>query len=232
MKNAIVTGASRGLGRAIAERLAGDGYLVWISARNEEELHAVKSEIEAATGSEVSIDAVDFSSKSEVERYAQKLSTEVKEVDVLVNNAGIYIPDHLLGETSELKIQMAVNFEAPYLITQALIPGMVSRGAGSIFNICSIVNNKPRIDAASYTISKHAFYGYHRLLHDTLREKGIKVTALLPASINTSSWDGIDAPLDEFIQPEDLADMISNVLKMSRGTVPSEIEVNCINPNF
>jgi len=232
MKIAIVTGSTKGMGRSIAEKLSSEGYRVWISARNEDALKTAKREIEAETGNEVMIQAIDFSDQVQIENYANEILKACESVDVLVNNVGVYIPDNLKGEDQKLDTQMAVNFYAPYYLTQKLLQKFEEQKSGSIFNICSVVNRQPRVEAASYTISKFAFWGYHKLLHQTLLPLGVKVTGFFPSSINTSSWDGMEAPKEEFVQPEDLADMISTILTMKRGTVPSEIDLVAINPDF
>jgi short-subunit dehydrogenase len=231
MKNAIVTGSSKGLGKAIAEALSEMGYRVWISARKLEELNRTKKEIEAKSGNGVRIHSVDFSQGAQVKTYAEMLLGECETMDVLVNNAGIFIPDSLLEEGA-LDQQMTINFQSAYDLTQALLPRFVKQKAGNIFNVCSVVNRKPRVDAASYTISKFALWGYHKVLHQSMLEHGVKVTAFFPSSINTASWDWIDAPKEDFIQPEDIASLVVNVLGMKRGTVPSEIDLSSINPEF
>lgn len=232
MKNAIVTGSTKGMGRSIAEELSANGYRVWISARNMDDLKAAKAEIEQQTGNEVLIHAIDFSVKNEVEYYADELLKSCATVDVLVNNVGIYMPDNIMDEPMHLEKQMDVNFYAPFYLTQKFLGQFKAQKAGNIFNICSVVNRKPRVDGASYTLSKFAFWGYHKLLHQTLLPLGIKVTGFFPSSINTSSWDGMEAPKDDFVQPEDIAAMISTILAMKRGTVPSEIDLVAINPDF
>lgn len=232
MKNAIITGSTKGVGRAIAERLSAMGYRVWITARNQQDLDAAKAEMEKATGNPVEAHAVDFSNSAEVESYAQAVLKGCERIDVLVNNVGIYIPDALTDETQKIDLQMAVNFKAPYTLTQSLLKRIKEQGSGNIFNMCSVVNRNPRVEGASYTISKFAFYGYHQLLHKTLLPAGIKVTGFFPSSIATSSWDGMDAPFEEFVQPEDIASMVENIIGMRRGTVPSEIDLVAINPDY
>lgn len=232
MKNAIVTGASKGLGRSIAEVLAAKGYRVWISARNADALVEAKATIEAASSGKVEVEIIDFADLEAVRAYAEKLSEACETIDVLVNNVGIYQPDKLTDEQTTFDLQMAVNFHAPYALTQALLPRFEQQKFGHIFNICSVVNRFPRVEAASYTISKFALWGYHKLLHSTLLPMGIKVCAFFPASINTASWDGLEAPKQDFVQPEDMAAMIAAILEMKRGTVPSEIDLASINPDY
>ena len=232
MKNAIITGSTKGMGRSIVEKLTNEGYRVWMTARSLKDLENAKKEIESVSKNQVMIHAVDFSDKKSVEEYAQVILSQCETVDVLVNNVGIYIPDNIMDDAQKLDAQMAVNFYAPYFLTQGLLKKLEAQKAGNIFNICSVVNRKPRVDGASYTISKFAFWGYHKLLHQTLLPLGVKVTGFFPSSINTSSWDGMDAPKNEFVQPEDVAELISTILKMKRGTVPSKIDLVAINPEF
>lgn len=232
MKTAIVTGASRGLGKAIAHALAGDGYDLFLSARSEQSLHALKADLHTIHGVKVRIDAVDFNVEEAVSAYGRRLAEEVGTVDVLVNNLGIFNPDTLEDVETFLDQHMRVNFYGAFHLTQALLKKLENQGHGHIFNVLSVVNHHPRVDAAGYTISKFALFGYHRLLQKSLKPKGIKVTGLFPSSINTSSWDGVDAPKDDFVQPEDIASLIVNVLHMQRGTVVSDIDLRSINPDY
>ncbi|MEX2595984.1 MAG: SDR family oxidoreductase [Salibacteraceae bacterium] len=232
MKNAIITGSSKGLGRAIAEKLSAEGYRVWLTARNASALKAAKEAIEAKTGSPVEIDTIDLADHDQTTRYAKSILERCEHVDVLVNNAGIFVPDQLHRGKTTLTSQMNLNFYAAHTITQALMQKFMDQKSGHIFNICSAVTRKPRAEAASYTISKFALLGYHKVLHQTLLPLNIKVTAFFPGSINTSSWDGMNVPRNEFIQPEDIAEMLSGILKLKSGTVPSEIDLTAINPDY
>lgn len=232
MKNAIVTGSSRGLGKSIAIRLAQEGYHVCISARNEKELKALASYIDRETAGSARWDVLDYSDPSQASAYGQSLLHSLDGIDILVNNVGIYTMDEVIGDMHELDLQLAVNFRSPFELTQNLLGVFKDQGSGSIFNIASVVNRYPRSSAASYSIAKAAFYAYHRLLHQSLKPHGIKVTAFLPASVNTSSWEGIDAPKEGFIQPEDIAALIVTLHAMRAGTVVSEIDVATIHPDY
>lgn len=232
MKNAIVTGSSKGLGRVISEVLAAEGYRVWMTARSTSELEKAKAEIEQKTGGSVLVHSLDFMNTEAVKTYADALLKTCETVDIIVNNAGMFIPDQLDEHPTKLDQHMKMNFEAAYTITQQLLPKMVKAQKGHIFNVCSVVNRNPRVGAASYTISKFALWGYHQLLYKTMLPHGVKVCAFFPSSINTSSWAGADVPFDDFVQPEDIASLIVTILKMKRGTVPSEIDLGSINPKF
>lgn len=232
MKTAIVTGASRGLGKAIAHALAEDGYDLCLSARSAEGLLALRDDLQTTYGVRVRVDAVDFNQEGAVSAYGRQLAAETGAVDVLVNNLGIFTPDTLENVETLLDQHIKVNFYGAFHLTQALLQKFESQGHGHIFNVLSVVNHHARVDAASYTISKFALLGYHRLLQKTLKPKGIKVTGLFPSSINTSSWDGVEAPKGDFVQPEDIASLIVNTLHMKRGTVVSDIDLRSINPDY
>jgi short-subunit dehydrogenase len=121
-KTAIVTGATRGVGRAIALALAANGYELWITARSQDGLMALKAELEGISNIEHHFHALDFSDQNQVLSYTNILTVLVDKIDVLVNNAGIYIPDQLLDEESALEKHMQVNFYAAHTITQSLLP--------------------------------------------------------------------------------------------------------------
>jgi 3-oxoacyl-[acyl-carrier protein] reductase len=232
MKNAIITGSSKGLGKSIATALAEEGYNLWLSARSEKELQGTAAEIKKEHAVDIKTHRVNFGDTEAVSNYAALLAKECPSVDVLVNNVGTYQPDSVEDGLSHLEAQLSINFSSAVAVTQALVPTFIKQKNGHIFTICSVVNRQPRASAASYTISKFALHAYHKVLHSSLLPHWVKVTAFFPSSINTSSWEGSDAPLDDFVQPDDIASLITTILRMKRGTVPSEIDLGSINPAF
>lgn len=231
-KQAVVTGSTRGIGKAVAEMLAASGYGLWLSARKEAELTELQKNIVASNDVSVHISSVDFAQRSQSISYGELLSSQMERVDVLVNNVGIFIPDELTSNTQNLEPHMAVNFHAPYEITQHLLPKFIAQGRGHIFNICSVVSRSPREDAATYTIAKSALYAYTQVLQKTLRKHGVKVTAIFPGSVYTSSWDGVDIDGKQLIQPSDIAETIRTALALSPSALPTEIDVVPLNPRF
>lgn len=230
-KLALVTGASRGLGLEIAKALAAEGYHLLLTASSNKSVLAAAPVFDAFEQITVQWFAVDFSDQKEVTAFAKNLQ-KIDKIDVLVNNAAVYRPDNLLDSGLDFEPQFQINFKAAYCLTQALLPQFQNHKSGHIFNICSVVNKFPRTEAASYTISKFALYGYHQLLKQSLKPYKVKVTAILPSSINTTSWDGITAPKEDFIQPQDIAKMICNTLKLCFGTHVTEIELESIHPDY
>ncbi|MGB0403098.1 MAG: SDR family NAD(P)-dependent oxidoreductase [Salibacteraceae bacterium] len=229
---AIITGATKGIGRAVTMALADAGYDLGLGARNLHELDYLRREIAALYPNvEVITKSADFSQKHETRNFAETFIHHWGEIDVLINNVGSYEEDSL-DTFSETKLDdlMNVNFYSAIRMTQPFIPEFKRRGSGHIINICSVLSKKVRKNAVSYTISKHALYTYTKLLRKDLRKYNIKVTAILPGSTNTSSWDGLDAPIDEFVQPEDVANGIMMALN-SNGMV-EEVEIKPVNPKL
>jgi short-subunit dehydrogenase len=103
---------------------------------------------------------------------------------------------------------------------------------GHIFNICSVAAKNARKDAPSYSISKYALKGLNDVLREEMRQYNVKVTAIYPGSVNTASWDGIDAPVDTFVQPEDVASVVINALQFSSGALAEELVVTPLDTNY
>ena len=142
-----------------------------------------------------------------------------------------------MGSLEETNIEqvnrmLAINFKAAFSITQGLLNVFKSQKSGTIINIGSIVTEQPRKDISAYTISKFALQGYTKVLTDELKDFGIKVTEIIPGSINTSSWDGIEAPKEEFVQTKDLIDATEMILKSSLGANFEQIIVRPTNRNY
>lgn len=229
---AIITGATKGIGRAVTMALAEAGYDLGLGSRNLQELDYLRREIAALYPNvEVITKSADFSQKHETRNFAETFIHHWGEIDVLINNVGSYEED-TLDTFSESKLEdlMNINFYSAIRMTQPFIPEFKKRGGGHIINICSVLSKKVRKNAVSYTISKHALYTYTKLLRKDLRKFNIKVTAILPGSTNTSSWDGLDAPIEDFVQPDDVANGIMMALN-SNGMV-EEVEIKPINPKL
>ena len=144
--------------------------------------------------------------------------------------------DYQVFEQEWLQLQVEkllnVNFKATFNITQAYLNDFKNQQSGSIINIGSIVTEQPRKDIAAYTISKFALQGYTKLLCDELKDFGVKVTEVISGSINTSSWDGIDAPKQDFVQPADIVNTIKMVINSSKGANFEQIIVRPTNRKF
>lgn len=224
---ALITGATKGIGRAIAHRLAQEGYDLALVARSMIGLKELKTALESEfEGIEVITQSVDLSKKFEVGVAVQSVQNHWKRIDVLVNNAGLYAEGSLFDEEDgRLEAMMKTNVYSAYALIRGLVPAMIEAKQGYVFNICSVLSKEPRREAASYTLSKFALLGLSKTLAAEVRDHGVKVTAILPGSTNTPSWDGLEVPRERFVQPEDVAELLAQTLKLSGGAWLEEITV-------
>ena len=225
--NAIVTGATKGMGRAIVMELAANNYNTTFCARDEKQVQALLDELRKNYpllqffGMQADMEA-----SSDVSEFAEFAARSLGHVDVLINNAGLYIPSELMNEDERcLERQMQVNVFAPHFLSKFFAAKMIDHGRGHIINICSIASLEPVTRAGSYSISKTALLGLTKALREELRPAGVKVTAVLPGSTLTDSWSGTDLPSDWFILSQDIAKSIINCLQMSSGANIDEIVI-------
>jgi len=224
---AVLTGASRGIGRALALALARDGYQLAVCSRSEDKLAELKAEISKVyPDAVVHTQACDVAERKDLDRFAAQVLQVTDQVDVLVNNAGVFIMGNILGEEEgRLEQMLATNLLSAYHLTRALAPGMIARGRGDIVNICSVASLQAYPGGASYGISKHALLGFSRNLRQELKPSGVRVTAVLPGAVLTDSWSGVDLPEERFIDVEDLADLIAGILRLSPRTVVEDVVI-------
>jgi len=221
--NAIVTGATKGIGRAIALKLAENGYNLSICARNQKELNEFAVTLENL-GVKVVYMATDCSDQRAVEGFCAFTSKELGAIDVLINNAGIFLPGLLLDEAEEnFHQQLSLNLNAPYILSRFFGKVMRERQSGHIFNICSIASKEIVKNAGSYSVTKAALLSLNNVLRQELAPYNVKVTAILPGSTYTASWDGTTLPKEQFVQPEDIANTIDAILKLSVGVNVDEV---------
>ena len=222
--NAVITGGTKGIGRAIADLLASKGINLFVCSRNESDIEEMKSTIEKNNNSKVYKAVVDMSIKTEVQAFAASILKEVEQVDILVNNAGMFIPGALADEEDGALEQMInSNLYSAYYLTRALLPGMMDQGNGHIFNMCSIASKIAYPNGGSYSISKFALLGFSKVLREELKGNGIKVTSILPGATWSNSWVGIDLPRERLMEANDIAIAVWGALQMSPSAVVEEI---------
>lgn len=229
---AVITGASRGLGKALAISLAKAGYDLALSARNETALNTLKTELSDLFSIKVFAQVADLSIKEDALLFAENVLKEFNQVDILINNIGKYDMDRLTDEDSNLEAMMGTNLNSAYYLTKKIATKMCINQKGHIFNICSVLSLGPRVDAATYTISKHALKGFNDVLREEMREHNVKVTAIYPGSINTSSWEGIVAPREKFVQPEDICEIVNTCLAISKNANIEEIIIKPLDKKY
>jgi NADP-dependent 3-hydroxy acid dehydrogenase YdfG len=210
---ALVTGASKGVGRSIARKLAETGLTVFATARNVDQLESLKKEIEEVSGT-CSVYSTDLSDDSQVAEMVNEILKDGMEIKVLVQNAGIALVGSVKNmPVSEWQETLDVNLTAPYLLTQKCIP-ILSKNA-HIFFINSVAGTQAFGDWSAYCASKFGLKALADSLRQELAPDGIKVTTIYPASIDTTMQDKIpfDWDREKMLNPDDVAEALVNCYK-------------------
>lgn len=223
--NAVITGSTKGIGKAVVVALLREGWNVAISSRNYDELESMQKELgQLYPLRQILIHKVDFSKKEETLRYGSQLTKEWEEIDLLINNVGLFIPGAIhQEEDGMLEKMIETNLYSAYYLTRSLLNGMKQRRKGQIINMCSIASFMSYPNGGSYTISKFAMLGLSKVLREEMKPHGIKVTAVMPGATWSASWANADFPLDRLMNPEDVAEAIIALTRMSDASVVEEI---------
>jgi len=223
----VVTGGSKGIGRAVVSRFLRAGYPVATCARSAADLTELAATVQAEMpGAVLHTQPADLSQAAGCARFAAFVLALGVPVAVLVNNAGAFLPGRLQDEPadgSQLRQMLAVNLLSAYDVTLPLLPGLIARGRGHIFTICSTASVTAYPNGGSYGIAKHALLGFTKNLREELKPAGVRVTAVLPGPTLTASWAGVDLPADRFVQAEDVAEAVFSAYSMSPHAVVEEL---------
>jgi short-subunit dehydrogenase len=223
--NSIITGASRGLGRAIAEQFAGHGYDLVLSSRDAAALSkAVRELSDRYPAIGIRSKAADLGDKGQAQELGRWVLESGVPVDVLVNNAGQFIYGSLYEEADGvLEKLIAVNLYSAYHLTRVLLPAMMARRAGHIFNICSIASLKAYHHGGAYGISKYALAGFSANLREEMKDHGVKVTAVFPGAAYTDSWADSGVDPNRIMEAADIARMVVAAAGLSPQATVEEI---------
>lgn len=226
--NAVITGATKGMGRAIAEKLAKAGYNLIICSRSQSD---IDSFCEHLMSTNKLIKAIGLSTNCEnpleVKAFVNFTNQHFPAVDVLINNVGIFQPGSLLDESpSEFSAQWQINYFAAHTLCAEFGKSMRSRQSGYIINICSIASESPLAEAGTYSVTKAALLTLTKVLRLELLKHNVKVTAILPGSTLTSSWEGTEVSADRFIRTEDIADAVLYCVQTSGGANVEQINIH------
>lgn len=225
-KNVIVSGGTRGIGRAIIQAFANDGLDIITCSRKEKELSELKNEIESQFKVKVHTHACDLSKKEQVRQFVQFCLSIEGDLEVLVNNTGVFIPGQIHNEgDGVLESQIETNLYSAYHLTRGLIGKMMDRKRGYVFNICSTASITAYPNGGSYCISKFALYGMTKVLREEMKPHNIRVSAILPGATLTSSWEGVDLPRERFIPSEDIGKLVLTAYKLSDSAVVEDLLV-------
>jgi short-subunit dehydrogenase len=223
----VVTGGTKGIGRAIVEKFAAAGFDVVTCARNEKELDQLRTDVKKANSSvEVITLRSDMGKKEDIVSFCKHVKGLNRPVDILVNNAGYFVPGEISTEPEgTLEKMMQANLFSAYQITRAFVAGMKERKVGHIFNMCSIASLKAYPNGGSYSITKFALLGFSKCLREELKSFNIRVTSIMPGATLTASWEGVDLPEDRFMKAADIADTIFYSYQLSARSVVEEIVI-------
>ena len=221
--NAVVTGGTKGIGLAICRHFAAAGYHLVTCSRHARDLESLQKEL-GAYKVQIRTFEADLSEQNQLENFADYVLGGWNHIDILVNNAGIFIPGSVLSEEEGHQDEMMrTNLHSAYYLCRKLVPIMLEKRKGHIFNICSIASIIAYPNGGSYSISKFALLGFTKVLREELKDKGIKVTAVLPGATWSDSWTGVDLLESRLMQADDIASSVINAFQMSPAAVVEEI---------
>lgn len=223
--NVIITGASRGIGKATAEIFAGNDHNLFLCSRNEAALYKSMEELLTKYPA-VTIKAkpFDLSKKENAIAFGKWISDLAISIDILFNNAGSFEPGSVYNEAEgSLENQIENNLYSAYHLTRTILPKMMNQKSGHIFNMCSVASIKAYNNGGAYSISKTALYGFSKNLREEMKQHGIKVTSVIAGATYTDSWaeSGIDK--NRFMMADDIAKMIYAASQLSSQACVEEI---------
>ncbi|MEM9328931.1 MAG: SDR family oxidoreductase [Bacteroidota bacterium] len=223
-KLAVVTGGTKGIGRAVTAMFASQGYAVATCARSEEDLAQLKTELEAEGDSKIHTFAADLSKRKDIDDFLDFVTMTGKRLEILVNNTGVFIPGEVQTEDDGVLQQLLeTNLMSAYHVTRGLLTQLKKNDKGHIFNVCSTASLEAYPNGGSYSISKFALYGFSQVLRHELRAEGIRVTAVIPGPTFTPSWDGVEIDEDRLMKAADIAQMIWATSQLSEASVVEDI---------
>lgn len=220
----VITGASKGIGKAVAAIFAKAGHQLLLCSRGEQALTNTAAELQTNyPNCIVKTYPSDLSKRDQLNRFAQWVQQQGA-IDILVNNAGRFIPGSIYNEPEDVLEQMLeTNLLSAYHLTRSLLPVMMERRAGHIFNICSIASLAAYSNGGAYSISKFALLGFSKNLREEMKPYGIKVTAVLPGAAYTDSWSGSGIDPNRIMTAEDVAVMIEASSRLSAQACVEDI---------
>ncbi|SHM57579.1 Short-chain dehydrogenase [Cyclobacterium lianum] len=225
-KSILVTGGTKGIGKAIIQKFAAAGFDIFTCSRTEADLSALKEEI-AALHPTVRMHAMaaDLSKKEDTKAFAAFVK-KTSIPDVLINNTGIFIPGSLHEEPEEnFELIMQTNLFSAYYLTRAFTSEFMKRRSGHIFSMGSIAGLTAYANGGSYAVSKWAMLGFTKCLRQEMMPYGVKVTSVLPGATYTASWEGVDMPESRFMKATDVAESVWSAYNLSPSSVVEEIVI-------
>jgi 3-oxoacyl-[acyl-carrier protein] reductase len=217
-RSAIITGAGKGIGKAIAIALASEGVNLGLVARTGSDLEALQAELASKYSVNVFVAKADVSVKADVDQAVAALKESLGSIDILINNAGIGTFGTLLDmDPEQWERIIQTNVMGTYYVTRAALPTMLEQSSGSIINIASSAGERGFATGSAYCASKFAVIGMTEALMQEVRKSNIRVTALTPSTVNTELASNAGLKIgdeDRMMQAEDLAELVLAALKL------------------
>lgn len=217
-KSIVITGAGKGIGKALAVALAKEGANLGLISRTASDLEALQSALANEYGVKVSIAAADIAVREEAERAVLSLQKDLGAFDALINNAGIAKFGTLLEmDPADWERHMQINLFGSYYVTRAALPAMIEQSSGNIINISSTAGERGFATGSAYCASKFALMGMTEALAQEVRKHNIRVVALTPSTVNTGLAENAGLKIgdeDRMMQPEDVAELALAALKL------------------
>lgn len=226
-KNAVITGATKGIGFAILSSLAKEGYNIGFCSRNKNDVNDLVKRMESEYPNQKFVGlSCDISIKEQVEDFGRNMLSAFENVDVLINNGGVFLPGEISNEeTGNLEMMMNTNLYSAYHLTRAFLPSMKIKKAGHVINMCSIASQIAYPNGGSYSISKFALLGFSKVLREEMKPHNIKVTSILPGATWSDSWKGVDLPESRLMQADDIAKLVMCALSLSDSATIEDIVI-------
>lgn len=226
-KTIVISGGSKGLGKAIAERFAQAKFNLALCARTAEDLEKTKRDfLSQYPDIEIFTQVVDVKNKAQIDTFAAATIARFGTIDVLINNAGTYVGGEIHNEPDGvLEHLIETNLYSAYHLTRAFTPTMLANKSGHVFNICSVASLTAYPNGGSYSISKFAMYGFSKGLREELKDKGVKVTSILPGATWSDSWTGVDLPADRLMPSSDIGEAVFGAYSLSRVAVIEDLVI-------
>jgi NAD(P)-dependent dehydrogenase (short-subunit alcohol dehydrogenase family) len=221
MKAAVITGGTKGIGLALVRTFLLQGFQVFTCGSSPASVSKLR---ETLASPRLDAQPVDVADPRQIKDWADKILSKKPELAALINNAGRFVPGSITSEEEgAFELMISTNLASAYYSTRAFLPAFLNQKSGHIFNICSTASITAYTNGGSYCISKFGLLGLGKVLREELKDKGIKVTSVLPGATLTDSWAGTDLPESRFMKPEDVADIIWATFQLSPSAVVEEI---------
>lgn len=222
---AVITGGTKGIGRATVRKFLAEGFDVVTCARKQPDLESLVDEVKSEVPEgNVWAERADLSKKEQVLAFGEFVKSLDRSVDVLINNTGVFFPGQVHNEEEgNLELMIETNLYSAYHLTRSLIPGMIEQKSGHIFSVGSIAGIQAYDNGGSYSISKFAMLGLTKALREEMKPHGVRVTSILPGATYTASWEGVELPESRFMKASDIAETIFAAYTLSSHTVLEEV---------